>query len=517
MKRPYMIESLLRGFIEDMFHPRNGAMRGCRNGATNREIKEFAKREDILKATEEYLINANQLWRNLYSKPINKRTINNSLGNSVKIQNSYKPDTPGGKLMTSSENNVPSLILGVTPNNVSPPVIPNPKITFNIQNAKIGEYFSSTLQVQGETELKKVIIDEILFPEGLGLTADGPDLRNVTGSPLKDGDHKISVMYHFQNASVEESKKSGEFNLFINPDPKSLWKKIDPDPNDPYFKKNEDKAIVLGTDNKQLVAASRRGRSHEHAGTFRDDDFLLVSESGWDILAVADGAGSAKSSRKGSEIAVLKSIEHLKLSLPAQSGKIKHEAGSWFSGNKNAQVKTALYEALGRAAFAAFKAIENEAITKGAAVKDYSTTLILAVHKKMPFGHFFAAYWVGDGGVGVYQKGKKLELLGEVDSGEFAGQTRFLDKQVMTGEEVMKRLRFTVADDFTSLVLMTDGVTDPKFETDNNLSNLQKWDDLWSELEPLLANKSAASDELLKWLGFWSSGNHDDRTIALLY
>jgi serine/threonine protein phosphatase PrpC len=81
----------------------------------------------------------------------------------------------------------------------------------------------------------------------------------------------------------------------------------------------------------------------------------------------------------------------------------------------------------------------------------------------------------------------------------------------------MKRLRFTITDDFTGLVLMTDGITDPKFETDNNLANLQKWDELWVELEPVLANKNTVSDELLEWLEFWSPGNHDDRTIALLY
>jgi hypothetical protein len=26
-----------------------------------------------------------------------------------------------------------------------------------------------------------------------------------------------------------------------------------------------------------------------------------------------------------------------------------------------------------------------------------------------------------------------------------------------------------------------------------------------------------AADQLLKWLDFWSKGNHDDRTIAILF
>jgi hypothetical protein len=212
-------------------------------------------------------------------------------------------------------------------------------------------------------------------------------------------------------------------------------------------------------------------------------------------------------------------MEFLINSLAIQSERIEKESEIWFNNQTGSKhnVKSALYETFGRAAYAAVKAIEDEASLHNTNAKEYSTTLLLAGHKKLPIGHLFAAYWVGDGGVGIYDKGKSIQLLGDVDSGEYAGQTRFLDKQVMTPDDVMSRLRFVITDDFTSLVLMTDGVTDPKFETDNNLVNVQKWDELWNELEPILANKDTISDELLRWLEFWSPGNHDDRTIAFLY
>lgn len=408
---------------------------------------------------------------------------------------------------------------GNIPQSAPPATAPNPKISFSLKNAKVGEPYFAELQIQGETENKKVVIHEVVFPEGLGLSAIEQDFRKVSGSPLIDGEKKVFVRYQFQDAKPENPLLQGEFNLFINPDPKSLWLKKEPDPSLPYFKKHLDNNSIKTNDNYIMAAASRRGRSHEHGGTFRDDDFLLAAENGWDILVVADGAGSAKSSRKGSEIAVNKSVQFLSTALSTQSAKIEQEATVWFANQTGSQhgVKSALYETFGRAAFAAVRAIEDEASLMSAPIKDYSTTLLLAGHIKLPIGHFFAAYWVGDGGVGVYEKGKHLQLLGDVDSGEFAGQTRFLDKQVVTPEELMKRLRFTVTDDFTGLVLMTDGVTDPKFETDNNLANIQKWDELWGELEPLLDNKDIASEKLLEWLEFWSPGNHDDRTIALLY
>jgi len=68
-------------------------------------------------------------------------------------------------------------------------------------------------------------------------------------------------------------------------------------------------------------------------------------------------------------------------------------------------------------------------------------------------------------------------------------------------------------------VLMTDGVSDPRFETDARLSRPADWDALWQELDGTLALADAARGKeqlLLDWLDFWSPGNHDDRTIALI-
>ena len=84
-----------------------------------------------------------------------------------------------------------------------------------------------------------------------------------------------------------------------------------------------------------------------------------------------------------------------------------------------------------------------------------------------------------------------------------------------------QRLRFYIVDDFTALFLMSDGVSDPKFETDANLNNPDKWDTLWDDLKEngvdLIDDNEASQDQLLDWLDFWAPGNHDDRTIAILY
>jgi serine/threonine protein phosphatase PrpC len=51
-----------------------------------------------------------------------------------------------------------------------------------------------------------------------------------------------------------------------------------------------------------MLAASQRGRSHAHKGDAREDDFFIATGEGWCIAIVADGAGSAKYSRYGSQL-----------------------------------------------------------------------------------------------------------------------------------------------------------------------------------------------------------------------
>jgi hypothetical protein len=77
-----------------------------------------------------------------------------------------------------------------------------------------------------------------------------------------------------------------------------------------------------------------------------------------------------------------------------------------------------------------------------------------------------------------------------------------------------------VVDSFDAVILMTDGISDPKFETDNNLNSQAKWDELWEDLVkevPFEKRDASVADALLKWMDFWSPGNHDDRTMIVLY
>jgi serine/threonine protein phosphatase PrpC len=245
-------------------------------------------------------------------------------------------------------------------------------------------------------------------------------------------------------------------------------------------------------------------------------------------MAVADGAGSAPFSRRGSEIACQTAMEICKKQITDIGSSLEEQIKLYW--NEKRIERKDVYEFLhnnivGKAAFEANKKIGEEATSKQRVPKEYATTLLLSICKKFDFGWFVGAFWVGDGGIGIYrQEPQELKILGEPDGGEFAGQTRFLTMPEIFSDRV--RTRFEIVEDFTALILMTDGVTDPKFETDANLNKIENWNELWADLNgknednakvDFSDDNEQSAEQLLKWLDFWSKGNHDDRTIAILF
>ena len=368
-------------------------------------------------------------------------------------------------------------------------------------------------------------------------------ILKLTGKPKEGGDTTITLYFKHKGWLNGEPISSVNIPIAFNPDPRSLWKNTPTSKDIPFYKPDYDCEYVKvestegSAPRKDIVAASQRGRSHAQEGKARDDHFKMIhcDESDWYIIAVADGAGSAKLSRRGSEIAcntvVEYCLEQLKNS-DAFEAKIRayHETKDDEAAHRD--MSTIIYSIVGGAAFKAHKAIKSAAdANDSVTAKDFATTLMFAICKKFDFGWFIASYWVGDGAMCLYNKEKGThKLLGIPDEGEFSGQTRFLTMQEIfkDAKSVMDRLRFSIEDDFTALMLMTDGVSDPMFETDNNLNSTVKWDEFWNKLHEgfkddeipgvnLSDDNEESKYQLLRWLDFWSPGNHDDRTIAILY
>lgn len=404
-------------------------------------------------------------------------------------------------------------IMSVVPAVAFPRAGQTTKKSVHLPNARAGIPYTEPLPIPD-------LVGAHLVDAGdMGLLFDSTTLT-FSGIPVDPGDFTMRLSGEIDGRPCDLS-----VHLAVIPDPKSLWVSIPSDMSAAFWKPDEDSQEVAGE--LFCIAASKRGRSHAQDGGCRDDDFgLAVTPDGWHIAAVADGAGSASFSRRGSRVAVETVLEHLPALL---SQHLSPFVTDWAAESRvgiagsDARIKLALYATLATAAFEAAKAVEREAERYQKPASDFSTTLIVTIVKRISLGWFVAGFGVGDGGAAVFDVDScALVPLTLPDSGEFAGQTRFLHRSEFKGgyTEVAKRLFYAIPERFTLVALMTDGITDPLFPTEVALADPEVWRSFW--LDDISASVVLAKDnldarlQLLSWLDFWSPGNHDDRTIAIL-
>lgn len=409
-----------------------------------------------------------------------------------------------------------------------------------LPNARAGNDYAQRIEPADSGEA--IVFDDIVVPDGLPLAAD-PATGAVAGTPPDAGEYLLRVTYHFARESTVR-RRLATVPLVVAPDPRTMWKNLPSDRDAPYWKDDERRDTLRGAD-LSIVAASKRGRSHAHVAGFRDDDYRIgqVEDTGWSVAVVADGAGSARYSRRGAQIicdeAGARVLAALAGDTVARLDQAAHALAHAADGIDGAAPdKAAAHDALhahlsrivGNAAYWAVKAIHDEVAQRpdlGATFKDYASTALIAACKRYPFGTLCAAYWVGDGAVGVFSERDGVTLLGDVDSGEFSGQTRFLDNTMVDQESLRRRTRIALAPDMTALVLMTDGVSDAMFETEARLHRADDWRAFWRGLDAAVGFGNDGGQDsdggdgkdrrLLDWLDFWSPGNHDDRTIAVIF
>ncbi len=363
--------------------------------------------------------------------------------------------------------------------------------------------------------------------EELGLELDLKRLA-IIGTPSQAGQYELKLVCQRVPANSGTDFLIATASIFINPDPRSLWKEIEPEPGLPYPKGHTDCRRTLVGDTL-VVGASRRGRSHAHNGTYRDDDFDFgPMPNGWILAAVADGAGSAKFSRKGSEIICRRCMSGVQAKASTNLAEDFEAALDRYRAEPSVQheraIREALYNTLVPAAYDGVKEIDREAKERGAELKDYATTLVLTISKRYQFGWFVACFAIGDGGAALVLDPAKghVKVLNRQDGGEFSGQTRFATmRDIWKDNESLfnDRIQFSIVDEFVALLAVTDGVSDPHFKTDQDFGNPAKWVDFWQLLRQsvrFLGDHESAHEDLLQWLDFWVDGEHDDRTIVVL-
>ena len=398
------------------------------------------------------------------------------------------------------------------------------EVKVKINNLIAGQEFEQDIMVlDGTKEDGSFYFEKIEGLEKINGVSWDVEQQKLIGKTTDTGDFKL-VAYGTFTSSKYQQKIESAFRLTVIPDPRSLWKNIEPNEALPYPKSHEVSDSLTTEDNLRLLFTSKRGRSHAHNGTFRDDDGRIVSTpSGWSILCVADGAGSCSLSREGSRIATKTATDILIELLSSSRGNefvntvLNNINEPSLKLQKNLQEK--VEGIMNSSAYQALKDIYKKAQEINQPVKEFSTTLLLTAHKKLEEGHLIISFWIGDGVISIYDKNRTVKILGEPDGGEFAGQTRFLSHDIFQNqEELSQRISINFIENFTAIILATDGISDPFFQTDEDLNKIEKWDELWKELSTIVEQEdiSMAEKNLLEWLDFWSIGNHDDRTVALL-
>ena len=355
-----------------------------------------------------------------------------------------------------------------------------------------------------------------------------PEKKQITGIPKNSGSYDMQLFIREYNALGTEELSTRKLTILIEDDFDVPFSEVDE--NAPYPKRDLDvHTISVNRGNKQrlkkdLAAASRRGHLHIEQGKIREDDFFIRydHDTRWYALAVADGAGKSKYSRKGSQIACNSVVESCLEQLSAKSKRLKKltiKYGIQKLDKTRMEIVKNLQDIISTSVINALREIESEARRRNCQSEDYATTLLMCICKKFEFGWLVGAFSVGDGAICVYDKDKwYANLLGGCEN---SGVKHFLTSPgIIQQNELERRICFTIVEDFSALFLMTNGVSDPKFGCEADMPCFELWNRFWDDIVSDVNFSGKINDigeELLKWLDFWSPGKYDDRTIAVVF
>jgi serine/threonine protein phosphatase PrpC len=399
-----------------------------------------------------------------------------------------------------------------------------------IANATVGKPYEARIDVE-QLNWKDIASLQVDGLGQVGLTYDEAG-KQISGVPTQSGDINLVLRFKLDTETDVIAYHEKPLTLIINPDPKSLWKNLPSDKNDPYWK--EDNVTVFATlADRHILVSSKRGRSHANVGSFREDDFAFADlENGWSIVIVADGAGSAKISRKGSVIACQGVVDHFKdpasVESMAQFDELLQQHVAQTGEETQKKLNRFVYNNLGKAVFGVHKKLEAFAANEGVTLKDLSSTLVFTLFKKYEAGYALLSFGVGDCPAAVLNPDvSAVTLLNWIDVGEFGGGTRFITMpEIFQSDKFATRFSFKLIEDFSYLILMSDGIYDPKFVVEASLPNIKKWQEFLADLNgnnadgvrvELRADNAEIKEQLTQWMDFWSPGNHDDRTLAIVF
>ena len=389
--------------------------------------------------------------------------------------------------------------------------------------------------------------------EGLGSLQPDFDAHRIKGEPTVGSDFKLHLV--FTCRGCEEITHELDLLLTCNMDPELRWREIERDQSDESpVVSEEDKLLLVKmadavrstansyevrkpddtfskanrvsrrqkSEDFDLAYASIRGRSHIRNGSFREDDvearFFLEGKAV--AIVVSDGAGSAPLSRRGSCIVTavgIKCLIELGQKLVNDPEALKGRTQSAIDGFADAvrSIRSQIE-------------FEAECIKEQRPdflAKEMYATFLAALVLPTDSGQVLLTYSAGDGAIGLGLAGDASGIKCSPDHGQSAGQTLFVLNK--GADDAEKRLVFTSLPASYALLLMSDGVSDPRFLEGSEIKP-EFWNQLSDELKPLVREEPLNHDAervesykdrgaLCAWLDSYEKSHHDDRTILALF
>ncbi len=214
-------------------------------------------------------------------------------------------------------------------------------------------------------------------------------------------------------------------------------------------------------------------------------------------LAVADGAGSAERSGEGSQLAVNTALDIIKSELRPRRGKRPRRRGT-----RN------LKKFLKMAFDGAVKAIEEKASEDGADVRQYATTLLIAV----AVGDVVAAGQTGDGAIVARIGDRKYRTLIVPQRGQYRNETTFITEP-RSAPQIMAQSKTAV----DRIALFTDGLEGLVIAQADSSPHAPFFDGLFRWIEMQNGDRTSIEDGLTRLLNApkTRSKTHDDLSIAV--
>lgn len=239
----------------------------------------------------------------------------------------------------------------------------------------------------------------------------------------------------------------------------------------------------------RILGCTAKGKSHELNGTECQDKICKLEKNGATVIALADGAGSAKLSHFGAEMVTSFICE-----------KLCSNFEEIFNNEDGAAVKKEVLDEIG-------EQIAILAKEKQCDQYDLSSTLLVAAVKD----NNFILIHLGDGVVGLHD-GEKLIVASKPTNGEYANTTVFTtSKNALTSIKMIKGN----LNDKKGFVLMSDGTSESLYNKSQNMLS----DGIRTFMEKCeKCNSHALNEQLIESFNTdIRSKTSDDCSIAILY